>query len=338
MSTDANSVRIAYHSNPDLQLTTSQKSAQATVMEPPVYAETIDQDTGPNSSFVPKNLPLQANQSPYESVSQQNTGASIASSTNPFRRSSGATAPASASKNPFSHTREISSGSAHGAPEKVGATSHIRQISADKGTSSHVRNLSNGSPRGSPRRERFPDMDPFTDGSSERRSIDKGYRGEFGEGSKSSGLRRNSSLKERFPGDKSVRPLDVLKEEDRKAYRAPHLKKRHIPGADTIDSLDEAIGGRYHHEGPYDATLLARNTSFTSSPVAALKTTNEEALRATPEEAIKDSLTRHRPLDNVAAFAPGETDSMGRRYNYEESDNMNIAEGGNLGRLDGVVR
>jgi len=302
-----------------------QKQAQASILDP-LTGPTPEQETGLNSSFAPTNLPLQSNQSPYSPVSQQNTGAT-SDSNNPFRRASASETP----KNPYTHTREISVGSP-GRTQEKGASSHVRQISngtPEKGASSHVRHISNGSPR----RERFPDMDPFSDDPTRRRSVDKGFRADLNQQGGSSGLRRNSSLKERFPGDKSVRPLDILREEERKASRAPHLKKRHIPGADSVDQLDETIGNKYHHEGPYDATLLARNTSFTSSPVAALKTTNEEALRATPSEAVKDSLDKHRPLDNTAAIAPGTKDQFGRRYEYEDGENMTD----HLTRYEGVV-
>jgi len=280
---------------------------------------------------VPVNLPLQANQSPYASVSQQNTGTtSPSSSNNPFRRTS------ETPKNPYTQTREISPGNTT-TPEKSGASSHVRNISSGtpgkSGASSHVRNISSGSAH----REGFPDANPFHDVAGKRRSVDKSYRADLGHSGASGRSRRSSSLRERFPGDPSVRPLDVIKQEEKKANRAPHLSKRHMPGADSIDRLDEIIGPKYHHEGPYDATLLARNTSFASSPVAAVKNTNAEALRATPAEAVKDAVQGHRPLDNTAVIAPGETDQFGRRYDYEEGDNMNIAEGGNLGRWEGVV-
>ncbi|QIW95860.1 hypothetical protein AMS68_001378 [Peltaster fructicola] len=135
--------------------------------------------------------------------------------------------------------------------------------------------------------------------------------------------RRTSSLKERFPGDESHLPLDIIRRDSKKAHRSPHLAKRHHPGADSIDKLDPAFGGHaYHHEGPYDAALLARNTSFENSPIAALKTTNEEALKATPAENVKDALDRHVPLDGVAIVPPGMPDRFGRTYNYEEGADL----------------
>lgn len=135
--------------------------------------------------------------------------------------------------------------------------------------------------------------------------------------------RRTSSLKERYPGDDSVHPLEVIRKNSKRADRSPHLKKRHQPGPDTVDKLDPSIGGRaYHHEGPYDAALLARNSSFESAPIAALKTTNEEAIKATPAENIKDALERHKPLDGVAQVPPGMPDRFGRTYNYEEGADL----------------
>lgn len=72
-----------------------------------------------------------------------------------------------------------------------------------------------------------------------------------------------------------------------------------MPGPDMIDRLDVAGYGKYHHEGPYDAALLARNTSWESSPIAAVTDTTEEALKATPRENILDAVRRHRPLDGT---------------------------------------
>ncbi|KAE8451055.1 hypothetical protein EG329_004727 [Mollisiaceae sp. DMI_Dod_QoI] len=139
----------------------------------------------------------------------------------------------------------------------------------------------------------------------------------------SSGRRRGSSLGERFPGDMSHRPLDQLRKEAKAANRAPHLRKKHIPGADTIDALDRStFGGPYHHEGPYDATLLARNTNHKNSPVEAVRSTNAEAIRATPRENIKDSLDRHVPLQGTAVIPPGMAGLDGRPMQYEEGADL----------------
>lgn len=151
------------------------------------------------------------------------------------------------------------------------------------------------------------------------------------------GRARTSSLSSRYPGDKSHRPLDVIKRETKLANRAPHLRKMHMVGPDTIDKLDWSSGS-YHHDGPYDATLIARNTSFANSPLEAVATSNREALKATPREKIIDSIRKHRPLDGVAMVPPGMPDREGRVYNYEEGTDLMIEEGGNYKRWPGVVR
>lgn len=97
----------------------------------------------------------------------------------------------------------------------------------------------------------------------------------------------------------------MIKRDTKLANRAPHLRKKNHVGPDAIDSLDNIGPGAYHHEGPYDATLLARNTSSAFSPVEAVRASNEEALKATPKEKIQDSIEKHRPLDGVAIVPPG---------------------------------
>lgn len=120
-----------------------------------------------------------------------------------------------------------------------------------------------------------------------------------------------------------------------RSQRSPHLRKKHQPRPDQIDSLDDTLG-KYHHEGPYDAALMVRNTSYKNSPVAALRQSNNEALRATPPEKIRDSLNEHRPLDGVAMVPPGHLDMFGRRYNYKEGEDMMRDLGGNYKRWPGV--
>ena len=133
----------------------------------------------------------------------------------------------------------------------------------------------------------------------------------------------------------------MLRHDAKLAYRAPHLKKKHFVGADSIDVLDDVgPANAYHHEGPYDAALLARNNSYNSSPLEAIKATNEEALRATPKEMIQDSLEKHRPLDGVASVPPGMPDRNGNVLDYEEGTDMmieNQPEGGAYKRWPGVV-
>jgi Pal1 cell morphology protein len=146
---------------------------------------------------------------------------------------------------------------------------------------------------------------------------------------------RSHSVQARHRGDQGAGPLETLKREAIRAHRSPHLQRTQLPGPDTIDWLDRS-GTLYHHEGPYDATLLARNISLANSPVAAVKESNEEALKATPKEKIKDALERHRPLDGVADVRSGTVDFLGRRLEYEEGPNLMI-EGGKYKRWSGVV-
>ena len=132
----------------------------------------------------------------------------------------------------------------------------------------------------------------------------------------------------------------MLKQDTKAAHRSPHLRKGHQVGADSVDRLDNLTGlPTYHHEGPYDATLLARNISHTSSPLEAVSGTNAEALKATPREMVKDSVEKHRPLDGVAMVPPGISDQHGNTYNYNEGTDMMIEgnpEGGAYKRWPGV--
>ncbi|KAM0342433.1 hypothetical protein ACHAPU_009620 [Fusarium lateritium] len=152
------------------------------------------------------------------------------------------------------------------------------------------------------------------------------------------GLSRQRSLIQRYPGDMSHRPLDILKKEARAADRSPHLRRQQMPMTDTIDALD-TIGGTYHHGGPYDATLASRNRNKMYSPVAAVEESNREALRATPRENIQDSLTRKMPLSGIAAIPSGDRDFSGNTINYEEGADLMRepdAVGGAYKRWDGI--
>jgi Pal1 cell morphology protein len=140
-------------------------------------------------------------------------------------------------------------------------------------------------------------------------------------------------------GDNSHRPLEQINRDEKSAHRAPHLRKSHQIPLDIVDSLSTVGGGPYHHGGPYDAALFARNTSAKSSPLKALDHSTTETLKATPQEKIIDSVRGHRPLDGVAAYAPGEVDRNGHVYQYEQGDNMMISgnpEGGAYKRWPGV--
>ena len=64
--------------------------------------------------------------------------------------------------------------------------------------------------------------------------------------------RRSGSLRERYPGDMSHRPLATLAREHRAADRAPHLHNhRRQQPSDTIDSLDISgpVPGVTYHHG-----------------------------------------------------------------------------------------
>lgn len=266
----------------------------------PLNAPEPSQETGPGSHFYP----------PTESVKSASprSATSPSNSTNPFRKSS------------------------VGSNSKSGATTHVRQASREF----------SGSPGGSPRP--FPNYresafaglnDAPRRTSGEHKSLPT-----YDQAAAGPSRRRGSSLKERYPGDNSNKPLDIIRKDSKKAQRSPHLRKQHIPGADSIDRLDPTSQFAYHHEGPYDAALLARNTSYESSPVAALADSNREALKATPAENIKEALERHKPLDGVAVVPPGERDRLGRVYNYEEGTDMmreGNPEGGAYKQWPGVV-
>lgn len=186
----------------------------------------------------------------------------------------------------------------------------------------HSRNVSNG-------KESFPDYrsDAFGELNAARPRSRSSHVQQSPTQDSSAGTskhrRRTSSLKQRFPGDESNEPLKIIRRDSKKAYKSPHLRKHHIPGADTIDRLDPSIGGfAYHHEGPYDAALLARNSSFENSPLAALQDSNAETLKATPQENVRDAVERHRPLEGTAQVPSGMPDRFGRVYTYEEGADL----------------
>ncbi|TDZ66159.1 hypothetical protein CTRI78_v003224 [Colletotrichum trifolii] len=137
----------------------------------------------------------------------------------------------------------------------------------------------------------------------------------------------------------SHRPLDIIKREKRAADRAPHLRTRkNGPMTDTIDSLD-TIGGVYHHGGPYDATLASRNRNKMYAPVEAVRESNMEALKATPREYIKDSLTKHVPLQGTGTIPAGSSDMTGNVMDYKEGADLMRepdAQGGAYKRWDGI--
>ncbi|KAM5355105.1 hypothetical protein ACJ41O_001751 [Fusarium nematophilum] len=151
-------------------------------------------------------------------------------------------------------------------------------------------------------------------------------------------LSRKTSLNQRFPGDMSHRPLDIIKKETRAADRSPHLRRKQMPMTDTIDALD-TIGGTYHHGGPYDATLASRNRNKMYSPLAAVEDSNREAIRATPREYLEDSLQRRMPLQGTASVPSGNQDFKGNTIEYEEGADLmreSDAAGGAYKRYVGI--
>jgi hypothetical protein len=219
-------------------------------------------------------------------------------------------------------------------PTTIGSNNPFRRsVDATKSPTTRVRASSDASNR----LQKTPPYSPRHSGQYRKDAF-----ATYGDGRpRSAGHSRNVSNSSNQSGTRSrgnslnQRPLEFARDDAKLAHRSPHLRKHHIPRPDTIDKLD-VVG--YHHEGPYDAALLARNTSWESSPLAAVRDSNNEALKATPRENIIDSVQRHRPLDGTAAIPPGETDRFGRRYDYQEGDNMMIVDGGNYRRWPGVVR
>lgn len=135
------------------------------------------------------------------------------------------------------------------------------------------------------------------------------------------------SLRERYPGDLSNRPLAIIAREYRAADRSPHLHNhRRQQPSDPIDALDHSgplPEIPYHHEGPFDAATKARNASKKYSPLEAVKDTNLEALKATPAVFLKDSLDKHVPLQGTAVVPPGMQDFGGRTMEYQEGSDLN---------------
>ncbi|KAI4184584.1 MAG: hypothetical protein L6R41_004638 [Letrouitia leprolyta] len=194
----------------------------------------------------------------------------------------------------------------------------------------------------SPRTERFPRYPASEASSHNRRSSDQASTqiptstgGTTSSGAPANRVRRTSSLSARYQGDRTHRPLEMIAHDQKLAHRSPHLRKKQHIGSDSIDKLD-IVGGGYHHGGPFDAASLARNQEYKNSPIEAVAGTNLEALKATPEEKIADSIRKHRPLDGVAVVPPGHPDREGRVYNYEEGTDLMIEDGGNYKRWPGV--
>ncbi|KAJ4372350.1 hypothetical protein N0V83_004124 [Neocucurbitaria cava] len=293
--------------------------AQHALIDPLIEPDPSD-ETGLNTHFRSTFAPQQPITPPgttgipkdHSSVNvrPQHTGSSV--ETNPYRRSRAS----SESKGPSASVTPAGS-----------STSQSRKYDYPSPPNS-----------ASPRRARFSEnhrAEAF-------RSMNEGHRPRRSSNpappaSKSSGLARSGSLTERYPGDKSHRPLDQLRKDEKVAYRAPHLRKKNFQGADVIDRLDRSGVSQYHHEGPFDAASIARNKYVKHSPIAAVKESNREALRATPRENIVDAVTRHRPLEGVANIPPGMPDRFGRVLNYEEGADLQREPGGDYRRWAGMV-
>jgi len=262
----------------------SSKEAQAYLIDPVTNADPSE-DTGLNSHFRST-----YDKQPSSTVSSTASPRGSLSSNNPFRESGSPKHHSpGGSKERFPAYREQAFGGMDPRPRRSGSAGHAPPSYSE--SSGRVRASSgsvsgNGQPIGRPR--------------------------------------RGSSLRERYPGDHSHQPLDIIRRDSKKASRSPHLRRQHLPGADTIDRLDPAVGGRaYHHEGPYDAALQGVNRMDKKhAPIAALESSNQEAIKATPAENVKDAVERHKPLDGVAVVPPGQPDRLGRTYNYEEGTDM----------------
>lgn len=331
----------------DRLTTTSQASRY---LLDPLHAPEPSAETGPgthyNSTFAPQpedhsssRSPTEAQKPPTSSIRSSNPSSSSSSSSSKLQKTPPSVSVRSANR-PSSQkpTPPVSDRSSNNPYRNASSTAYP---SPPQSASPRTDRFSTSTYR----QEAFPDFDGSYSPTPTRQSIDQastqiptstgGQHSTTTDGHR----RRGSSLTQRFPGDQSHRPLDMIKRDAKLANRHPHLRKKHIVGSDTIDRMD-TIGG-FHHDGPYDATLLARNISNVNSPVEAVRTTNAEALRATPHEMIQDSVQKHRPLDGVAMVPPGMEDRYGNVYHYEEGTDMmieNSPEGGAYKRWPGVVR
>ncbi|KAH7076434.1 hypothetical protein BKA63DRAFT_510105 [Paraphoma chrysanthemicola] len=268
---------------------------------------------GPQQPITPPGAAEIAKAQPTVHVHPQHTGSSV--QTNPYRRSRAS----SESKNPFvdQNGSSTSSRRRHDYPSPPNSASPRREHFSTHSAHSSHRSQAFGSLNES-RPRRSSDSAPVS--------------------AKTGRHARSGSLRERYPGDLSHRPLDAVRKDEKTAHRAPHLRKKNFQGADVIDRLDGAGFARYHHEGPYDAASFARNNKHVKHPpIEAVRETNEEALRATPRENIIDAVTKHRPLEGVANIPPGMPDRFGRVLNYEEGADLQREPGGDYRRWPGQV-
>lgn len=123
---------------------------------------------------------------------------------------------------------------------------------------------------------------------------------------------------------------------DRTSPADPSVPRTHrrkisrIPAPDPIDVLGSVLDTPYHHDGPFEATLLARQVPG-RAPVDALKWSNAQTIIATPAASWRDCFDSHYPLSGVAAYPPGK----GGLGEYEEYDIQQ--RDGDLGRYKHMV-
>ncbi|KAJ4363746.1 hypothetical protein N0V95_001062 [Ascochyta clinopodiicola] len=306
--------------------------AQHALIDPLIEPDPSD-ETGLNSHFRSTFAPRQdgpitppgsaglSKDSPSVKVQEHRTGGSAGS--NPFLQSQHTGS--SVGTNPFLPSQHT------GSSVQTNPYRRSRASSEAKAPSATVSQIGQTTPRSSrheypsppqsasPRKQHFSDhrANAFGSMSESRPRRSSQPSSSRPQSQYASGRNRGASLS---AGEYS--PLDTIRKETKAAHRAPHLRKKNFQGADIIDRLDKTGVTRYHHEGPYDAASIARNRDKKYSPVAAVQESNEEALRATPRENIRDAVERHRPLEGVATVPPGMADKFGRVYHYEEGTDM----------------
>jgi hypothetical protein len=105
---------------------------------------------------------------------------------------------------------------------------------------------------------------------------------------------------------------------------------------DIIDRMDDSVPPSLlrHHSGPFDPVTRSAYLPPKQSPLAALEHSTEEALKATPQVSIRDSLNKHVPLQNTAVVPPGEHIPGGPEDEVLDYKEENLI--GDIGRWDGI--
>lgn len=117
----------------------------------------------------------------------------------------------------------------------------------------------------------------------------------------------------------------VIMADDTASFAPDGRRLGYSSNLDTIDRLDTSGPNgmpMFHHGGPFDAVLPSRNFDPRTSPMFALSGSLAEALRATPQEYIQDSLQQGIPLQGTATIPSGQLDYEGNRMEYEEGSNL----------------